>query len=64
MGMHMTRNKELPTFFGEILLKGERIQNNFDNNVSPKIFYQHPKGQLWQGDSIEWLKTLPDESED
>ena len=60
----MTRNKELPTFFGEVILKGERIENEFENNVSPKIFYQHPHGELWQGDSIEWLKTLPDESVD
>jgi site-specific DNA-methyltransferase (adenine-specific) len=62
--MTMTRNKELPTFFGEVLLKGERIENDFENNVSPKIFYQHPNGELWKGDSIEWLKTLPDESVD
>ena len=35
MGMTMSRNKELPTFFGEVLLKGERIENDFENNITP-----------------------------
>ncbi|MDL2228577.1 hypothetical protein LJC30_06800, partial [Odoribacter sp. OttesenSCG-928-L07] len=60
----MTRNKELPTFFGEVMLKGERITENFENNIKPLQFYQHENGQLWQGDSIEWLKSLPSESVD
>jgi site-specific DNA-methyltransferase (adenine-specific) len=64
MGKSMTRNKELPTFFGEVKLKGERIEADFENNTKPTLFYQHPNGQLWQGDSIEWLKSLPDESVD
>ena len=60
----MTRNKELPTFFGHVLLKGERIEANFDTNTRPTLFYQHKNGQLWQGDSIMWLKLLPSESVD
>ncbi|HQZ23857.1 MAG TPA: DNA methyltransferase, partial [Flavobacterium sp.] len=60
----MTRNKELPTFFGEVQIKGERLHANFENNIKPTIFYQHQQGELWQGDSIEWLKSLPDESVD
>ena len=64
MGKTMTRNKELPTFFGEVQIKGERLQADFENNIKPTVFYQHPQGQLWQGDSIEWLKSLPDESVD
>jgi site-specific DNA-methyltransferase (adenine-specific) len=64
MGKTMTRNKELPTFFGEVQIKGERLQADFENNIKPTLFYQHPQGQLWQGDSIEWLKSLPDESVD
>ncbi len=35
-----------------------------ENNTKPALFYQHPQGQLWQGDSIDWLITLPDESVD
>jgi site-specific DNA-methyltransferase (adenine-specific) len=36
----------------------------FENNVKSALFYQHENGQLWQGDSIEWLKSLPSESVD
>jgi len=60
----MTRNKELHTFFGEVMLKGRRIEANFDNNKTPMLYYQHKNGQLWQGDSIAWLNTLPSESVD
>lgn len=64
MGITMIRNKELPTFFGKVITKGERIENDFENINSLKLFYQHPNGTLWQGDSIDWLKTLPNESVD
>lgn len=30
----------------------------------PSLFYDHPNGQLWQGDAVDWLKTLPDNSVD
>ena len=60
----MIRNKELPTFFGEVMLKGKRIETNFENNTTPTLYYQHENGQLWQGDSILWLKSLPLESVD
>jgi site-specific DNA-methyltransferase (adenine-specific) len=36
----------------------------FEDNVKPALFYRHENGQLWQGDSIEWLKSLPSESVD
>ena len=60
----LIRNKEIATFFGEVQHKGVRIQEDFDNNLKPLVFYQHPNGKLWQGDSIQWLKLLPDESVD
>jgi site-specific DNA-methyltransferase (adenine-specific) len=60
----MTRRKEVPTFFGEIQLKGKRVDAVFENNIHPALFYRHENGQLWQGDSIEWLKSLPAESID
>ncbi|MDR2849569.1 MAG: site-specific DNA-methyltransferase, partial [Verrucomicrobiota bacterium] len=28
------------------------------------LFYRHDNGQLWRGDSIKWLSSLPDESVD
>ena len=64
MGKILTRNKEMPTFFGEIHHKGERQIANFENNLVPQVFYKHPQGQLWQGDSIEWLSSLETESID
>ena len=63
MSKTLTRNKELPTFFGEPQLKGVRLDNGKISN-EPTIFYKHPNGQIWQGNSIEWLKTLDDESVD
>jgi site-specific DNA-methyltransferase (adenine-specific) len=60
----MIRRKELPTFFGEVQLKGKRMDTVFETNEHPALFYQHENGQLWHGDSIEWLKALPAESVD
>jgi site-specific DNA-methyltransferase (adenine-specific) len=60
----MTRRKELPSFFGIVQLKGERIDTVFEDNINPALFYKHKNGQLWQGDSIEWLKSLPSSSVD
>ncbi|WNZ46082.1 site-specific DNA-methyltransferase [Leptolyngbya boryana CZ1] len=31
---------------------------------SPNLFYTHDNGQLWLGDAVEWLKSLPSESID
>lgn len=60
------RNKELPTFFGEVQLKGERLLADFTQKQSeePTLFYQHPHGQLWKGNSIEWIESLQAESVD
>jgi site-specific DNA-methyltransferase (adenine-specific) len=60
----MARRKEVPTFFGEVQLKGERMNVAFENDGKPALFYQHENGRLWHGDSIEWLKSLPSESVD
>ena len=66
MGKTLSRNKELPTFFGELQLKGEKKDIDFAkrNGDNPILFYKHPDGELWQGNSIEWLKSLNDESID
>jgi len=66
MGTTLARNKEIPTFFGEVQLKGERQEIDFKlkTDDTPIPFYKHPNGELWQGDSIEWLKSLKSESVD
>jgi site-specific DNA-methyltransferase (adenine-specific) len=60
----LARNKEMPTFFGEVQFKGERKGSDFKDNQKPTVIYNHPDGKLWQGDCIEWLKSLPSESVD
>lgn len=57
------RQKELPPLFRESLLKGE-VQTVETDNPTPQLAYQHPGGQLWLGDSIAWMKTLPEQSVD
>jgi len=56
----------LPTFFGELQLKGEKKDIDFAkrNGDNPILFYKHPDGELWQGNSIEWIRSLNDESID
>jgi len=59
----LVRNTELPSFFGQIQLKGERM--DVDEKIQvPSLFYKHPNGKLFLGNSIEWLKSLPPESVD
>ncbi|OGO35866.1 MAG: restriction endonuclease subunit M, partial [Chloroflexi bacterium RBG_16_56_8] len=31
---------------------------------SPALFYSHPNGEIWVGDAIAWLRSLPSESVD
>ncbi len=64
MGKTLTRNKEILSFFGEPQLKGERQVLSPSQDEKPALFYQHPNGQLWKGNSIEWLKSLDAESID
>ena len=47
-------------------MRGQILEVNLRNfNPSqPELFYKHPNGELWLGDAIEWLRTLPSESVD
>ncbi len=60
------RNKETPTFFGKPAPKGVRREVNADelNPQQPVLFYSHPRGEIWVGDAIAWLKSLESESVD
>ncbi len=60
------RNKEIPTFFGQQMLKGTVFnisEPQIDPNT-PTLFYSHPHGEIWVGDAIAWLRTLETESVD
>lgn len=59
----MQRKKQPTSFFGLVQEKGERL--NIDENVVlPQKYYEHPNGQLWCGNSVQWLKDMEDESVD
>jgi site-specific DNA-methyltransferase (adenine-specific) len=60
------RSKEVPTFFGQPLLKGRYVQADLvELDVQkPTLFYSHPNGEIRVGDAVAWLHSLPNESVD
>ena len=61
-----TRNKELPIFFGESCLNGVKLTIDVDALIpeKPELFYKHQNGEIWIGDSVSWLNSLPENSVD
>jgi site-specific DNA-methyltransferase (adenine-specific) len=60
------RNKEIPSFFGQLMHKGSYTQIDpaqLDPKV-PVLFYTHPDGEIWVGNAITWLRSLQSESID
>jgi len=58
-------NNTLPPSLFKFEKKGKKIiSKNQYLDSEPKMYYKHKSGELWQGDSIEWLKTLEAESVD
>lgn len=51
------------TLFGQEQEAGRVHEVRQDSEV-PQLYYKHPNGELWLGDSIAWLKSLPSESVD
>lgn len=62
----MIRNKEIQSFFGQIQLKGEIVLTEISDDIieKPQLFYKHQNGELWLGDSINWLKSIKSKSID
>ena len=60
------RNKDIPTFFGQPMVKGSFVQIDPDQITpdTPTLFYRHPNGEIWVGDAVAWLRTLQSESVD
>ena len=56
---YFVRNTEIPEFFGQRVNKGDRlpVDSSVENN-SPRLFYSHQHGEIWLGDSIEWMRSL------
>ena len=62
---YFVRNSEIPDFFGQRLNKGEWLPVDLSvRNNSPRLFYSHQHGEIWLGDSIEWLRSLETASVD
>jgi site-specific DNA-methyltransferase (adenine-specific) len=61
-----TRNAEIPTFFGQPMLRGKfnEIDSKEMRPDTPTLFYSHSNGEIWVGDAIIWLRSLPAESVD
>lgn len=59
----MTRNKVPFNLFAKEGAGGSLVET-IPNHNKPQLFFNHPNGSLWLGDSIEWLKSLGDESVD
>ncbi|MGB8346438.1 MAG: DNA methyltransferase [Ktedonobacteraceae bacterium] len=60
------RNTEILTFFGQPMLKGSYTQieqQRLDPQV-PQLFYSHPRGEIWIGDAVSWLRSLKSGSVD
>jgi site-specific DNA-methyltransferase (adenine-specific) len=56
---YFVRNTKAPEFFGQTVIKGKRLPVDECASCSePRMFYSHPHGEIWQGDSIEWLRSL------
>jgi site-specific DNA-methyltransferase (adenine-specific) len=55
------RNTEIPTFFGQPMLRGAYVDLDASrlNPQSPVLFYSHPNGEIWVGDAVAWLRLLP-----
>ncbi len=60
------RSKEIPTFFGKLLLRGEFKTTDLVKSYyeRPSLFYSHPNGEIWVGKAIDWLSSLESESVD
>lgn len=59
------RGVRTPDLFGATLVAGARVEVPArTESDEPALAYTHPNGQLWVGDAIRWLATLPDASVD
>jgi len=62
---YYVRNSEIPEFFGERMMKGQRLPVEVSvGDHSPRLFYSHQHGEIWLGDSVEWLRSLDSGSVD
>ncbi|MEJ7758653.1 MAG: site-specific DNA-methyltransferase [Gemmatimonadaceae bacterium] len=58
------KNGTAPTLFPPGVRIGEHFNAPPDDVTAPYIQYKHPRGELWCGNSIQWLDSLPSASVD
>lgn len=60
VGNTFLENAGLPEFFGETFATGElcRLTPQLTELQRPQVYYKHPNGALWLGDSPAWLESL------
>ncbi len=58
------RDGQLTLFSEDQLAKGQIVEVDVPDTTEPRLFYQHPNGAIYIGDSIRWLASLPEESVD
>jgi len=54
----------VPTFFGEPDMLGslQAVDAEKAGSGEPQVFFDHPNGRLWLGDSLKWLESLEEGS--
>lgn len=60
------RNTEIPTFFGQPMVKGAFAEIN-SAELTPgalTLFYKHPNGEILVGNAVDWLRSIQSESVD
>jgi site-specific DNA-methyltransferase (adenine-specific) len=64
--MEYGRNKEIPTFFGQPMLRGRyaSLDHADLHPFAPSLFYSQEHGEIWVGDAVAWLRSLESASAD
>ncbi len=57
-------SSEAPGLFGAAPKKGQVTEDRDASANVPRVYYSHPHGQIWCGDSVAWLRSLPSASAD
>ena len=60
------RNKDFNPLLFDEFVRGQRLHIDplTVTPQQPTLYYQHPAGQLWLGDAVEWLRSLETTSVD
>lgn len=66
VGNTFIQTATLPDFFGEADVLGSLVPLSEEKSQAgePQVFFDHPHGRLWLGDSLKWLESLEPESVD